>query len=139
MPTAGRCVRFHALISILLTTVLCSCAPASDTSRFSAAAPASPVAGTDASTSTGGEAGSPIAGAPHVAPLETGLQLFRQGDLKGAEPYLAAAVRTAPRDRRILEMLGSIYARTDRPKQAEDSYRTALAIEPASIGARIGL
>src|SRR5437899_8808427 len=106
MPTAGRCVRFHALISILLTTVLCSCA------------------GTDASTSTGGEAGSPIAGASDVAPLETGLQLFRQGDLKGAEPYLAAALKSAPRDRRILEMLGSIYARTDRPKQAEDSYRT---------------
>jgi Flp pilus assembly protein TadD len=71
--------------------------------------------------------------------LETGLQLFRQGDLKGAEAQLAGALRAAPRDRRLLEALGSIYARTDRWKQAEESYRAALMVEPASIVARLGL
>src|SRR5213594_2784746 len=70
--------------------------------------------------------------APLKAPsLETGLQLFRQGDLKGAEPHLAGALKSSPRDRRILEALGSIYARTDRWKQSEESFRTALAVEPA--------
>ncbi len=73
------------------------------------------------------------------ASLETGLQLYRQGDLKGAEAQLASALRGAPRDRRVLEALGSIYARSDRWKQAEESFRAALLIEPASIGARIGL
>src|SRR5213596_1163825 len=91
----------------------------------------------------GGESRAPAPGAAeaaHRAPsLETGLQLFRQGDLKGAEPYLAEALKSSPRDRRILEMLASIYARTDRPKQAEESFRNALAVEPASIGARLGL
>jgi len=73
------------------------------------------------------------------ASLETGLQLYRQGDLKGAEAQLASALRGAPRDRRVLEALGSIYARSDRWKQAEESFRAALLLEPASIGARIGL
>src|SRR5882672_662446 len=77
---------------------------------------------------------------PTQAPsLETGLQLFRQGDLKGAEAHLAGALRGAPRDRRLMEALGSIYARTDRWKQAEESFRAALLIEPASLGARLGL
>ena len=73
------------------------------------------------------------------ASLETGLLLYRQGDLKGAEAQLASALRGAPRDRRVLEALGSIYARSDRWKQAEESFRAALLVEPASIGARIGL
>jgi len=78
--------------------------------------------------------------APIEAPsLETGLQLFRQGDLKGAEAHLAGALRGAPRDKRLLEALGSIYARTDRWKQAEESFRAALLVEPAAIGARLGL
>src|SRR5438876_12227703 len=67
------------------------------------------------------------------ASLETGLRLYRQGDLKGAEAQLAAALRGAPRDRRLLEALGSIYARTDRWKQAEESFRRALLVQPASI------
>ncbi len=79
------------------------------------------------------------AGAPQVPPAETGLRLLSQGDLKGAEPYLAAALKSAPRDRRLLEALGSIEARTDRLKQAEDRFRAALEIEPTSINARIGL
>src|ERR1051325_7952054 len=49
--------------------------------------------------------------------IDTGLQLLRQGDLKGAEAELAAAPRASPRAPRILEALGSIDARTDRFKQ----------------------
>ena len=71
--------------------------------------------------------------------LQTGFGLLRQGDLKGAEPYLTSALESSPRDRRILEGLGSIYARTDRWKMAEESFQSALAAEPASIGARLGL
>src|SRR5213593_2517999 len=77
--------------------------------------------------------------APGAGSLQTGLLLLRQGDLKGAEPHLVEALKRSPRDRRILEALGSIYARTDRWKQGEESFRAALALEPASIGARLGL
>lgn len=77
--------------------------------------------------------------APAGETVQTGFRLLRQGDLKGAEPYLASALKGAPRDRRILEALGTIYARTDRWKMAEESFRSALAAEPASIGARLGL
>ncbi|HYS79032.1 MAG TPA: tetratricopeptide repeat protein, partial [Candidatus Dormibacteraeota bacterium] len=109
-PTTQR------LLSVFVILAFCSCGHGNHTSRSTSAA-----------------------GAPRVPPIEVGLQLFRQGDLKGAEPYLAEALKSAPRDRRLLETLGSIYARTDRPKQAEDSLRAALAVEPASVGARIGL
>jgi tetratricopeptide (TPR) repeat protein len=69
----------------------------------------------------------------------TGLRLLRGGDVEGAEPYLVAALAESPRDRRILEALGMIYARSDRFQGAEKSFRSALAIDPASIGARLGL
>ena len=85
-----------------------------------------------------GTAGSSSTALP-AASLEAGLQLFRRGDFKGAEPHLAGALKQAPRDRRILEALGSIYARTDRWRQAEESFRAALAVEPATTGARLGL
>lgn len=74
-----------------------------------------------------------------AASLETGLQLLRKGDLEGAEPHLAGALKQAPGDRRILEALGSIYARTDRFRQADESFRAALRIDPAALGARLGL
>ena len=124
---------------ILVATLLCSCGPAGDTSPSPSAGPAPPETDAKGGASSGGEASGPATGAPRVLPIENGLQLFRQGDLRGAEPYLAEALKSAPRDRRILETLGSIYARTDRLKQAEDSFRAALAVEPASIGARLGL
>ena len=95
----------------------------------SAGEPAAPGAGTAGSSGT----------ALPAASLEAGLQLFRRGDFKGAEPHLAGALKQAPRDRRILEALGSIYARTDRWRQAEESFRAALAVEPATTGARLGL
>ena len=82
--------------------------------------------------------GSPEKGLAAASP-ETGLELFRKGDLQGAEPHLAGALKQAPGDRRLLEALGSIYARTDRFKQADESFRAALRIDPASLGARLGL
>jgi tetratricopeptide (TPR) repeat protein len=96
---------------------------------------------------SGGEAPQPGAGgsekaggtAPTGETARTGFSLLHQGDLKGAEPYLVSALKGAPRDRRILEALGTIYARTDRWKMAEESFQSALAAEPASIGARLGL
>jgi len=96
---------------------------------------------------SGGEAPQPGAGgseraagaAPAGEAARTGFSLLRQGDLKGAEPYLVSALKGSPRDRRIQEALGTIYARTDRWKMAEESFRSALAAEPASIGARLGL
>lgn len=82
--------------------------------------------------------GSPGKALP-AASLETGLQLLRKGDLKGAEPHLAGALKQAPGDRRLLEALGSIYARTDRFRQADESFRAALRIDPSALGARLGL
>ncbi len=76
---------------------------------------------------------------PPVPSAETGFLLLRRGDLKGAEPHLAGALAGAPRDPRILEALGAIYARTDRYRQAEESLRAALAVAPASPGAHLGL
>jgi Flp pilus assembly protein TadD len=79
---------------------------------------------------------------PSVTPpasAAAGFDLLRRGDLAGAEPHLAAALERSPRDRRLLEALGSVYARTDRPRQAEAVFRRALAAEPAAPGARLGL
>ena len=90
-----------------------------------------------------GESGTAGPGSPGqalpAASLETGLQLLRKGDIQGAEPHLVGALKQAPGDRRILEALGSIYARSDRYRQADESFRAALRIDPASPGARLGL
>src|SRR5262249_43124880 len=85
-------------------------------------------------------AGAAPGGAPSAEEsLATGLALFRQGDYKGAEPLLAAALGSRPGDSRLLEALGSVYALTDRFRQAEESFHAALDANPASIGARLGL
>ncbi len=73
------------------------------------------------------------------ASLREGIDLFRRGDLKGAEPHLLEALRLSPRDHRILEMLGTVYARTDRFQQGEARYREAIAIAPGSATAWLGL
>jgi len=134
MPWIGLRVIIHQSVSILTLVVLCSCGRTGDTS--SSAGPASPSADAGASAPPAGGIDAPAVGTQRLPPIETGLLLFRQGDLKGAEPYLAVALKSAPRDRRLLETLGSIYARSDRRKQAEDSFRAALAVEPASIARR---
>jgi Flp pilus assembly protein TadD len=71
--------------------------------------------------------------------LRLGLALFRRGDMEGAEPHIVAALKESPRDPRIIELLGAVYARSDRFQQAETRYREALAIAPDSISARLGL
>jgi Flp pilus assembly protein TadD len=69
-----------------------------------------------------------------------GMTLFRAGDLEGAEPLIVEALRgTLPRRDKLLEVLAAIYARTDRYRQAEETYREALRAAPDSIGARLGL
>src|SRR5262245_11522027 len=119
MPPLAAC-RAVAALAALLFVWAC---------RSGAEAPRREAAGSDAAA--------PAAPTPET--LQTGFRLLRQGDLKGAEPYLAAALKGTPNDRRILEALGTIYARTDRWKMAEESFQGALAAEPASIGARLGL
>jgi Tfp pilus assembly protein PilF len=119
-PFAARRARTVAFVAALLLVLAC---------RSGGEAPQRSAAGTE---SAGGAGPAPEA-------LQTGLRLLHQGDLKGAEPYLASALKGSPRDRRILEALGTIYARTDRWKMAEESFQGALAAEPASIGARLGL
>ena len=59
--------------------------------------------------------------------------------MEGAEPHLLAALEEAPGDPRILEMLGAVYARTSRLREAEARYLEALAIAPGSPSARLGL
>ncbi len=85
------------------------------------------------------ETGLPEMGPGQPPPAEAGLLLLGRGDLKGAEPLLVSARRQAPDDARVLEGLGALYARTDRLRQAEESYRAALAKTPGSIRARLGL
>ncbi len=100
-------------------------------------APPSPVPG-DSSPAVGSGRQS-AAEPPRTPSVEIGLALLRKGDIRGAEPHLAGALKTSPRDRRILEALGSIYERSDRFRQAEESLRAALAIEPGSTAAHLGL
>lgn len=86
----------------------------------------------------GGEAGELTSGAgEESAPsgdATRGLQLFRQGRLVAAEPYLHAALRDAPDDPRLLEALGTICALSDRPAEAETLLRRVTAGTPASFG-----
>src|SRR5437867_8717330 len=134
-PPGSRRARTASVLATAL--LICACGSGGETQR-----PASGGAETAAGEGATGSPGAPSPGdrEGHETPsLQTGFRLLRQGDLKGAEPHLTAALRDTPRDRRILEALGSIYARTDRFKQAEESFHTALAVEPASNGALLGL
>lgn len=93
-----------------------------------------------AGCSGGGEtrpAGTPVGTSGNFS-AGAGFDLLRRGDLAGAEPHLRSALDREPGDRRLLEALGSIYARTDRPRQAEEAFRRALAAEP-TVAARLGL
>ena len=95
--------------------------------------------GTGEVSRPGAVAGTPAGGPAVAAPLEAGLRLLREGDLVGAEARLLEALKTAPRDRRALQALGAVYARSDRPRQAERSLRRAIEVDPEAIGARLGL
>lgn len=76
---------------------------------------------------------------PPGTALQQGVNLFRHGDMEGAEPYLLSALEAAPRDHRILEMLGAVCARTDRLREAKARYLEALEFAAGSAAARLGL
>jgi tetratricopeptide (TPR) repeat protein len=75
---------------------------------------------------------------PEAAAAE-GMRLLRSGAPEAAEPHLTRALAAHPRDARLLEALGQIYARSNRFRQAETSFRQALEASPDSAGARLGL
>jgi len=82
--------------------------------------------------------------APAAAPeadaaAREGMRLLQSGAVDAAEPLLVRALAARPRDARLLEAVGQVYARSDRFGQAETSYRQALEADPASPGARLGL
>src|SRR6266436_957606 len=123
-----RCVRRRAALVVVLAGLFAGCGGV-----------ASPPPAPGGETPLIGSGRQSPAEAPAEPSAEVGLALFRKGDLRGAEPHLAGALKSSPRDRRILEALGAIYERTDRFRQAEESLRAALAIDPASSVAHLGL
>lgn len=63
--------------------------------------------------------------APGVPPTNGGQAL-----LAGADPQLAAAVRTQPNEPEPWYQLGNSYAKQNQPAQAEQAYREALKRGP---------
>src|SRR2546425_8692489 len=107
MPPPGS--RPARAVSALATALLmCACGSGRET-HGPAPAGAKPGAGEGASESRGAPPGNDAAG-HEASSLQTAFRLLQQGDLKGAEPQLTGALPDAPRDRRILETLGPIYA-----------------------------
>jgi Flp pilus assembly protein TadD len=88
------------------------------------------------------DAGPPVAvltpATPDAAAAE-GMRLLRSGSPEAAEPHLLRALAAHPRDARLLEALGQVYARSNRFRQAETSFRQALEAKPDGASARLGL
>jgi Flp pilus assembly protein TadD len=68
-----------------------------------------------------------------------GLAQQRSGDLKSAAESFEGASRLDPKDSATLIELGRIYAKADRPADAEAKFRAALGIEAKSPEALQGL
>jgi protein O-GlcNAc transferase len=68
-----------------------------------------------------------------------GLAQERSGDLKGASESFEGAARLDPKDVSALTELGRIYAKTNRPAEAEGKFRAVLGLEPKSPEALQGL
>jgi Flp pilus assembly protein TadD len=68
-----------------------------------------------------------------------GLAQQRSGNLKSAAESFEGASRLDPKDSATLIELGRIYAKTDRPADAEGKFRAALGIEAKSPEALQGL
>jgi Flp pilus assembly protein TadD len=68
-----------------------------------------------------------------------GLAQERSGDLKGASESFEGAARLDPKDASALTELGRIYAKTNRPADAEAKFRAVLDLEPKSPEALQGL
>ncbi len=112
---------------VLLTLLVTSCSSGFEDS------------GTEGAKSGSPDRESGSARPPSGTALRQGIGLFRSGDMEGAEPHLLAALEEAPGEHRILEMIGAVYARTNRLRAAELRYLEALAIDPRSPSARLGL
>jgi Flp pilus assembly protein TadD len=68
-----------------------------------------------------------------------GLAQERSGDLKGAAESFEGATRLDPKDAAALVELGKIYAKSNRPADAESKFRAALEIVPKLPEALQGL
>ncbi|MGB9433443.1 MAG: tetratricopeptide repeat protein [Candidatus Acidiferrum sp.] len=68
-----------------------------------------------------------------------GLAEERSGDLKGAAESFEGASRLDPKDGESLMELGRIYAKNNRPADAEAKFRAALGLNPKSPEALQGL
>jgi tetratricopeptide (TPR) repeat protein len=64
---------------------------------------------------------------------DNAVRLAQAGDLAKAESELRTAVKLSPTDARYLSDLGSILRAQNKPGEAVEFYRRALAIEPANI------
>lgn len=68
-----------------------------------------------------------------------GMAQERSGDLAGAADSLEGAVRLDPRDAEAVLHLASLYLNLKRPADAEQKFRDALAVQPNSAPAALGL
>jgi Flp pilus assembly protein TadD len=68
-----------------------------------------------------------------------GLAQERSGDLKGAAESFEGASRLDPKDVESLIELAHIYAKSNRPAEAEGKFRVALGLQPKSPEALQGL
>jgi protein O-GlcNAc transferase len=88
------------------------------------------------------DAAGPGASAGFATPEQAageGVRLLRAGAYEAAEPHLLRGLAAHPKDPRLLEAVGQVYARTNRFRQAETSFRQALEAKPDSPGARLSL
>ena len=77
---------------------------------------------------------------PQSAELERGVELYRQGDMKGAARSLRAAVkRESKRDPRAWLYLGQALIARGELRDARKAIERALSLDPNSAGARAGL
>jgi protein O-GlcNAc transferase len=68
-----------------------------------------------------------------------GVALERSGDLKGAADSFEGASRLDAKDADSLLQLARIYVKLNRPADAEGKFRAALALDPKSLEALLGL
>lgn len=65
-----------------------------------------------------------------VGPVQLGMGLYEEGDLEGAERWLAEAVRRGARARDVFNDLGIARARLGRPEGAAWAFEAGLRLDP---------
>jgi len=65
--------------------------------------------------------------------------LIARGDLAKAQEELVAGLRVAPKDARLLDLLGVVQAQEGKYREAESSFRRAIAQDPRLAGAYLNL